>query len=100
SVLDEKRSHWVAKGPRGRRAEWDAEIIQEVENRSIAWRSLDGSYIENAGTVHFEPVEGGTMVRVELQYNPPGGLLGAAFAKLFREEPTDQINEDLNHLKL
>jgi uncharacterized membrane protein len=38
-------------------------------------------------------------VNVELQYNPPAGLLGAAVAKMFGEDPARQIDEDLQSLK-
>src|SRR5438477_5049613 len=46
------RSHWVAKGPAGRTVEWDAEIIMEKANELISWRSLEGSGVQNAGSVH------------------------------------------------
>jgi uncharacterized membrane protein len=95
------RSHWVAKGPGNRRMEWDAEIIHEEENRMIGWRSLEGSDVPNAGSVHFAEAAGGrgTEVRVELQYDPPGGTLGAYVAKLFGEEPSAQVHNDLQRLK-
>jgi len=101
NVIDEKRSHWMAKSPAGRQVEWDAEVIGEVPNEMIGWRSVPGSEINTAGSVHFKPAPGGrgTEVRVELQYLPPGGTLGALFAKLFGEEPQQQIREDLRHLK-
>jgi uncharacterized membrane protein len=101
SVIDEKRSHWMAKGPAGRQVEWDAEVVSEVPNEMIGWRSVPGSEINTAGSVHFKPAPGGrgTEVSVELQYLPPGGTLGALFAKLFGEEPQQQIREDLRHLK-
>jgi hypothetical protein len=35
-MLDEKHSHWVAKGPAGTNVEWDAEIINETPNQLIA----------------------------------------------------------------
>jgi uncharacterized membrane protein len=100
-VVDETRSHWVAKGPAGRRVEWDAVVHNEVENERIAWRSLPGSDVDNAGTVWFKDAPGdrGTEVRVELQYNPPGGALGAVFAWLWGEEPGVQIQDDLHRLK-
>lgn len=96
-----KRSHWVVRGPGGRVVQWDAEIINEAENERIGWRSLDGSEVDNAGSVSFRDAAGGrgTEVRVELQYNPPAGYLGAFFAKLFGEEPSQQIHEDLKRLK-
>jgi uncharacterized membrane protein len=95
------RSHWVATGPAGRTVEWDAEILTEKEHELISWRSLAGSGVQNAGSVHFRDARGGrgTEVSVELQYNPPGGLVGATVAKLFGEEPTRQIAEDLSRFK-
>jgi uncharacterized membrane protein len=101
AVLDEKRSHWVAKGPAGSEAEWDAEIINEVPNELIGWRSVDGSQINNAGSVHFTRTiaNRGTEVKVILRYDPPGGVLGAIVAKLFGEDPARQVQEDLRTLK-
>lgn len=100
-VLDDGRSHWVAKGPAGIDAEWDAEIINEVPNELIGWRSVDGSRVDNAGSVRFTPAPGGqgTEVKVVLRYDPPGGALGAAIAKLFGEDPSHQVEHDLERLK-
>ena len=99
--IDNQKSHWVAKGPAGSTVEWYADVINEKENELIAWRSLSGSQVANAGSVHFEPTEGGqgTIVKIELQYEPPGGSLGAAFAKLAGKDPDRQIGEDLRRLK-
>lgn len=101
SVLDERRSHWVAKAPAGKTVEWDAEIINEHENELIAWKSLEGSEIDNAGSVRFEraPGDRGTVVRVSLIYKPPAGKMGAFVAKLFGEEPNMQVQEDLRRFK-
>jgi uncharacterized membrane protein len=95
------RSHWVAKAPAGSTVEWDAEIYNEKENELIAWRSLEGADVDNAGSVRFEgaPGAGSTVVRVTLKYDPPGGVVGAAIAKLFGEEPAQQIAEDLRRFK-
>ena len=100
-VIDAQRSHWVAKGPAGSEAEWDAEIINEIPNELIGWRSVDGSQINNAGSVHFtrSVADRGTEVKVILRYDPPGGVLGAAIAKLFGEDPAHQVQEDLRTLK-
>ena len=98
-VLDEDRSHWVAKAPAGTKVEWDASIQDEIENELIAWRSLPGSDIDNAGSVHFIPAGDGTEVRVVLSYDPPAGRVGAAVAKLLGEEPEQQVEEDLRRFK-
>jgi uncharacterized membrane protein len=99
--IDNRRSHWVAKAPAGRTVQWEAEIINEVENERIGWRTLPGSDVDNAGSVQFKstPDGKGTLVQIELQYNPPGGAVGAMVAKLFGEEPSQQIREDLNRFK-
>jgi uncharacterized membrane protein len=101
TVLDADRSHWVAKGPAGTRIEWDAEMHNEIENELIAWRSLPGSEVGNAGSVHFTPIAEGrsTEVRVVLSYEPPAGRLGAAIARLFGEEPSQQVANDLGRFK-
>lgn len=100
-VIDGKRSHWKTKGPAGMCAEWDADIINEVPNELIGWRSVDGSQINNAGSVHFQPSTGGrgTEVKVVLRYDPPAGVLGAAIAKVFGEDPAHQVQEDLRLFK-
>lgn len=101
TVQDDRRSHWVAKAPAGTTVEWDAEIINEKENELIAWRSLPGADVDNAGSVRFEEATGGrgTTVKVSLEYDPPGGVVGATIAKLFGEEPSWQVQEDLRRFK-
>lgn len=99
--IDNKHSHWVAKAPAGYSVEWKAEIINEVENKLIGWRSLPGADVDNAGSVQFHPAgSGGTELKIALQYNPPGGVVGSWFAWLFGEEPSQQIDHDLGRLKL
>jgi len=95
-------STWTAKGPAGTSFSWQAEVVSDRPGVCIAWRSVDGSTsVPNRGTVNFAPAPGnrGTEVRVELDYEPPGGAVGAAFAKLFGEEPGQQIQSDLRRLK-
>jgi uncharacterized membrane protein len=100
-VTGENRSHWVAKAPAGTTVEWDAEIYNEKENELIAWRTLENADVDSAGSVRFEPATGGrgTVVRVTLKYDPPGGALGALVARLFGENPEQQIDEDLRRFK-
>ena len=98
---DPTRSHWVAKVPMGQTIEWDSEVIEDRENELLVWKSLPGSSVESMGRVEFADAPGGrgTIVRVSMRYNPPAGSLGAAFARLFGEDPDMQINEDLRHFK-
>jgi uncharacterized membrane protein len=100
TILDEDRSHWVAKGPVGTRVEWDAEIHNEIENELIAWRSLPGADVDQAGSVYFSPLaDGGTEVRVIMRYSPPAGRLGDAVAHILGDDPDQQIADDLRRFK-
>lgn len=101
SVTGDGRSHWVAKAPAGSSVEWDAEVTEDRPNELIAWRSLEGADVDNSGSVRFESAPGnrGTIVHVDIEYNPPGGAIGSAVAKLFGEEPGQQAYDDLRNLK-
>jgi len=101
TMLDDRRSHWVANAPLGTDVAWDAEVITDEPDHLIAWTSLPGADIENSGFVRFQPATGGrgTEVKVVMEYNPPGGGLTAALARLFGEEPELQIGDDLSRFK-
>jgi uncharacterized membrane protein len=101
TVTDDRRSHWVAKGPAGTTVSWDAEIVEDIAGERLAWRSVEGASVENAGEVRFSPAPGGraTEVHVELTYAPPAGTLGALVAKLFGENPAQQVSDDLRRFK-
>lgn len=94
-------SQWVARGPAGLSVAWNAEILNEVENKVLAWRSLPGSDVVTAGAVNFDTVRAGrsTQVTVHLQYAPPAGKAGAFVASLFGREPSQTVREDLRHFK-
>ena len=100
-VMDDRHSHWVAKAPAGTTVEWDAEIVEDLPGKRIAWRSVADASVENSGSVQFHaaPRGQGTEVRVELQYEPPGGAIGKIVAKLFGEEPNQQLADDLRRFK-
>ncbi len=100
AVTGEKTSFWKAKAPLGTTVEWNAEITSEVENERIGWKSAEGAEIPNTGVVEFKPTSTrGTEVRVVLTYESPAGQLGAIVAKLFGEEPSQQVYGDLYRFK-
>ena len=98
----QKRSHWIANAPLGNSVEWDAEILEDRENEFISWASVEGADVDNSGFVRFQKAPGdrGTEVKIVLEYNPPGGILGATVAKLFGEEPEQQIGDELRRFKM
>jgi uncharacterized membrane protein len=95
------RSHWVAKAPAGTTVEWDAEIINDIPGTLIAWKSLPGADVPNAGSVQFRDAPGdrGTIVKVEMDVEPPAGKVGYVIAKLFGEDPAREVREDLRKFK-
>jgi uncharacterized membrane protein len=101
TVTGERTSHWVARAPAGKSVEWDAELTDDRPNELIAWRSVEGSDVYNAGTVRFRSAPGdyGTEVRVDLEYKPPFGKIGSKLAMMFREEPGQQAEDALRHFK-
>ncbi|MHC5819610.1 MAG: SRPBCC family protein, partial [Nostoc sp.] len=88
--------------PLGNSVEWDAEILEDRENEFISWASVEGADVDNSGFVRFQKAPGdrGTEVKIVLEYNPPGGILGATVAKLFGEEPEQQIGDELRRFKM
>jgi uncharacterized membrane protein len=99
--IDDRLSHWVANAPGHRTVEWDAEIINEIPDELIAWRTLSDSEVVSAGSVQFKRAAGnrGTEVRVHLEYDPPAGKPGATVAWLLGPEPSQTIREDLRRFK-
>jgi uncharacterized membrane protein len=101
SPLENNRARWRAKGPLGSELKWDAEVIHDHPNRMISWRSLDGSDVETAGSIHLRPLPAGrgTEMRVSLKYNPPGGKLAADVADFLGQGLEAEVQEDLRHFK-
>ncbi|SHH41197.1 SRPBCC family protein [Massilia sp. CF038] len=101
TVLDARRSHWCARGPAGTRVEWEADITQDEPGALLAWQSVPGADVDNAGTVRFDAGPGGqgTLLAVDLRYRPPAGRAGALIARLFGEEPLVQVRADLRRFK-
>jgi uncharacterized membrane protein len=99
--LGDGRSHWKVKGPAGMEVEWDATLVADVPNEVITWRTLENADVDHAGAVRFERAAGGrgTIVKVNIEYMPVGGVIGATVAKLFGEEPEQQLDDDLRRFK-
>jgi len=97
-VIGPDMTRWKSKGPLGTDIEWDAKTLYVEENKKISWQTVGGQ-IETHGAVTFAELSPRqTKVTVGLEYNPPGGALGEAVAKLF-SDPEDQLEEDLSRFK-
>jgi uncharacterized membrane protein len=94
-----QRSHWVVKSIGNAEISWDAEIVNDIPNELIAWRTVGDSDVDHAGSVRFEATGRGTRVKVTLEYRPPAGKIGVGVAKLFGQEPRQMIESDLRRFK-
>ncbi|WP_226041762.1 SRPBCC family protein [Natrinema sp. DC36] len=76
----EDRHHWEVHPPRGPSLTWETEIVDDRPGELLRWESLEGATIPADGEVRFRPAPGdrGTQVTLQLQFDPPGGKLGAA----------------------
>ena len=101
TTVSDVESHWVVSAPGSVPVEWRALIINDEPGRLIAWRSREGDQIPNAGSVRFDPAPGdeGTEVTVKLEYDPPGGRLGALVAAFTGDAAGQQVGDALRRFK-
>jgi uncharacterized membrane protein len=94
-------ARWRVRGPGGIAVEWDADIINDIPNELLAWKSVGNADVPNAGSIHFRPAPDtrGTEVRLVLEYQPPAGHLGALVAKLLKQNPDEQVRAALRRFK-
>ncbi|MGH9587258.1 MAG: SRPBCC family protein [Acidobacteriaceae bacterium] len=97
----DNESQWTAAGPLGSHLSWKAEIVDDVENERIAWRSLPGSPVATYGSIQFRPGlhEGSIVATLRMHYSLPGGTAGKAFATAFGKHPEFTVREDLRRFK-
>jgi uncharacterized membrane protein len=99
--IDDRRSHWVLRGPGGASVGWNSEITVDQPGERLAWHSVQGSEVQHAGVVRFERAPGGrgTFVSVMMHYQPPGGRIATGLAKVLGKDPNHQMREDLRRFK-
>ena len=87
--LDDTHQHWHAE-IWGKDKEWDAELVEQVPDQRISWRSTTPD-TPNGGTVRFEPL-GPDRTRIDLtmEYEPQGTVenVGDALGALSRRVQT------------
>ncbi|HEX6750482.1 MAG TPA: SRPBCC family protein [Longimicrobium sp.] len=101
-VLDPTRSRWTATGPMGRSWTWESEVVEDRAGELIAWESLPGAELPNRGWVQFHPAGADgrqTEVRYFVEFDPPGGVIGDAVARVFHDAPKEMIRGDLRRFR-
>ena len=97
---DDKLSHWVVKAPAGKTVEWDARVTGEAPGEYIAWEVEPGADVQNSGRIEFKDAGArGTVVTLNLVYQPPAGIIGRLIAGAFQREPGIQARRDLRRFK-
>ena len=101
SKSDDGTWHWAIKGPLGSTWKFDSKRINEEPGHLIAWKSLPGGDIDNAGSYRLVPAFGGsgTEVTLEVNYEMPAGAVGLAASKILGHDPNARVREDLRRLK-
>lgn len=94
-------SRWAVRGPMGKQLSWHSRIIVANPHHVIAWQSLPGGDVNNAGSVRFReaPAGRGTEVTLEVNYEPPAGAIGQAIAKWMGEDPAWYVVDHLQRFK-
>ena len=91
---------WSVGGPAGILVQWDAQITDLDFNKLVAWKSLPGAVVEQAGITRFTSnPDGSPCIDVKMSYNPPAGVLGHAIAELFGADPKHEMDDDLMRMK-
>ncbi|MEO5979049.1 MAG: SRPBCC family protein, partial [Chryseolinea sp.] len=99
--INEINSFWKVYIPGGLATiSWKAEIIEDQPGELLAWSSLPGSSIDNAGTVSFvDAPNNSTEINARISYRLPGGDLGSLAAQLFNPFLKNIILADLERFK-
>ena len=83
--LDDTHVHWKVSIA-GKEKEFDTEIVEQVPDECIAWRSVSGA--QNAGMVRFEPLnKERTRVELTMEYEP----------QTFAEKAADAVGIGAEH---
>lgn len=96
TAIDGRTANWVARGPADGEYRWRTEVTDHGSGE-IRWASLDGGDVPNAGALTFKPAPGdrGTELHLDVRFDPPGGVVGEAFSKLFHIVPREIVHKAL-----
>ncbi len=84
-VIDGRHSQWTVKSPGGKTFAWGVEVVDDSPNERLAWRTIEGSMIDQRVGVTFHRAPGGrgTELKVDMRFGPGESDVLGAVAKLF-----------------
>ena len=85
--------------PGGRRVEWDSELTEWEANKKIAWECKPP--LRNKGSFSLEPLDDGTRVTFEMNYELPYSVIGKIIDRLkVRKDMEEDVSKGLENLKV
>ncbi len=101
STTDGRRLQWSARLPGGKDLQWQTQVTDDQPGRLLRWRSADDAPVQQTGEVQFRAAPGdrGTEVTLRMQFEPPGGVLGALGAKALHALPEQLTGAALRRFK-
>ncbi len=98
---DGGRTHWKLEGVLGTKTEWDAALTGDIPGRGLEWRGADGDDRHRSLRIDLAPAPGdqGTETTLTFTFDPPGGVVGEALAKLFAVPPNTMAGKALRRFK-
>jgi uncharacterized membrane protein len=100
SSLSDGRYRWSLRGPLGMALEYQTRTTEDAGG-TVRWESVEGADLPNEGAVTFRPATGGrgTVVTLEVRFDPPGGALGRTAAEYLAFVPKGMERKALHYFK-
>lgn len=101
-IVDETISHWKSNILGNMMpVDWKARIVKDEPGKLIGWRSAPGTLIGHVGRVQFNPSEDGTgtLLKIVLSYQPPGGGLGIGLARILNPYLEYLLKKEIKNFK-
>ncbi len=94
--VEDSLYRWTIVGPGGATGHWDAEIVRNVADQLLEWKTRPGAIVDHAGIVRLDPTPfGATRMHIRMSYRPPLGRFGIGMGDLFNLYPKRMLDKDL-----
>lgn len=94
--------HFKAGAPQSKFfVEWNAEVVEHIDNELLAWRTMPGSDINHEGVVEFHALPDGLSAEVHctVVFLPPAGKLGEKLSEMTGDLGNRMLGEELERFK-
>lgn len=101
TAAGEDRLRWTVHGPAGQDVSWETRIVAAEPGDLLRWETASDAPVPSEGSVRFRPASGdrGTVVRLTLDFDPPGGTLGTVALERLDVVPATLAGRALSRFK-